>query len=464
MSGARPKLVVYTALVGPKEALNNPLALLPADATTDLDLEFVCLTDDRTLRSEVWRFEYLSQAHLPPEKLSRRPKALPHLYFAQATHSMYIDNTVAFKRLPCAADLATSQPYLFRAFKHARHTQLAQEVHAIAALGYEDADIICQQMDFYAQRLPLAEISPLTTGTVLLREHSHPLVQAFGQIWFENVLAFAKRDQLAFDFALRQSGAQIDYLPGITRDNAFIQWTGSLSPARLRASFDAKRYAWRHRQEPEALRDPKAHALAHQRGGEPAYQRPLRLLEVLCHQQGSSLGTQVSPRRGVADALEPLLTPWRQSSSRFVLARVQGLGPQIAQRFEPDECDAAGRALANFLGAQAQGTVLELNLAELTDLARVYTAGAAPAHDVMLVLGLPGEALAAGVHKLVRLLNPARGALALVLASPAPLAQAVEAEAVLQRWLGRAVPASLQAARHDGLDGPMANAMVSLSW
>lgn len=464
MTIPRAKLVVYTALIGPKEALNNPLELLPAGTCSDIDLDFVCFTDNPALRSDVWRFEALAQSHLPPEKLSRRPKALPHLYFPDATHSLYIDNTVAFKRLPCAADLATDKPYLFRAFRHARHTRLQQEVHAVAALGYEDADIICQQMDYYAQSGPIDDIGPLTTATVLLREHSHPKVQAFGHVWYENVLAFAKRDQLAFDFALRHSGAAVDYLPGITRENDFIQWSGSLSPSRLRASFDAKRYAWAHRGDAQALRDPKAHALAHQRGGDAAYQRPLRLLEVLCHQQGSSLGRQVSPRRAVADVLEPLLAPWRQPGTRFVVVRAQGLADAWPLRFDQHEYDSAGQALANHMGGQTQGTVLDLQLAELADLGRVYTAGQEAPHDVLLLLGLPGEALAAGVHKLVRLMNPARGALAVVLVSAAPLAQAVEAEAVVQRWLGRTVYAGLQAAQHDDLSEPLANAVFSLRW
>ncbi len=148
----RTRLVVYTALVGPKESLNNPLDALPAGATTDLDLDFVCITDNPALQSPVWRFMQLPTGHLPPEKLSRRPKALPHDYFPDATYSLYIDNTVSFKRLPQAADLITARPYLFRAFRHARHTQLDQEAFAVAALGYEDPSIICQQLDFYASR------------------------------------------------------------------------------------------------------------------------------------------------------------------------------------------------------------------------------------------------------------------------------------------------------------------------
>ena len=76
MSG---RLVVYTVLIGDKEPLGNPLAALER-SDTDLDIDFVCFTDNRALRSDVWRFHYIDSGHLPAEKLSRRPKALPHEY------------------------------------------------------------------------------------------------------------------------------------------------------------------------------------------------------------------------------------------------------------------------------------------------------------------------------------------------------------------------------------------------
>ena len=458
----RQRLVVYTALVGPKEPLNNPLDILPADASTDLDIDFVCITDDATLTSPVWRFVLLPTCHLPPEKLSRRPKALPHEYFPDVQHSLYIDNTVSFKRLPQASDLATDRPYLFRAFQHARHTHLDQEAFAIASLGYEDSAVICQQLGFYRQRGGLDGITPLTTATVLLRSHHHPTVQQHGRVWWENILAFAKRDQLSFDFALRQAGAQVHYLPGITRDNPFIRWQGSLAPSRLRASFDPRRYAWLHRDQPAALADPKAHALALGRGSDPAYQRTLGVLELLCWQQGSSLGSQVSPRRGLATPLEPLLTPFRRPGIRFLIVRTQGATEP--QAFAPAEFDSAGGALATYLGAGAEGTVLDLGPQDLADASRAYSAGAQPAYDLMLMLGLPGPQWLVAMHKLVRLLNPTQGLVVAALSSPVPLADAAQAQALVAVRTGRPVRALVHSAHHDDLPEPMPNSLLALGW
>jgi hypothetical protein len=455
----RTRLVVYTALVGPKEQLNNPLDGLPAGATSDLDLDFVCVTDNRALRSDVWRFVYLPTGHLPPEKLSRRPKALPHDYFADAEYSLYIDNTVTLRRLPQASDLVTEGPYLFRAFRHATRSTLQQEADAVAMLGYDDISTICAQLDFYASRVALDDITPLTTATVLLRSHHHETVRRFGTLWWESLLAFSKRDQLSIDFALQQAGAQIDYLPGATHDSELVHWHGSLDARRVRASFDARRYAWLHRHDPAAVRDPKAHFLTNSHGSDAPYQRRLPLLEYICHQQGSSLGAQVSPRRGMAEALDALLAPHRQGPCRYLLVRV--LGDSGPQAFSGDELAAAVRAIGMLMGRAGKGTLLELSADDLAASDKVYTAQQQP-YDLAIVIGLPGEQVAAATQKLMRLLAPAHGALVAALASPALLAEALRAEQLLGGWAGAAVHTALHGSRHDDVDGSLDNTVIGL--
>lgn len=457
---ARPRLVIYTALVGAKETLANPLDLLPQGATTDLDIDWVCVTDNPALRSPVWRMLLIPSGHVPPEKLSRRPKALPHEYFPDAQYSLYVDNTVSFKRLPQSGDLATGRPYLFRAFRHATRSDPASEAAAVATLGYDDVGVICQQIDFYAQRRPLGSISPLTTATVLLRQHHHPLVKAFGVLWWESLLAFSKRDQISFDFALHEAGAEVEYFEGSTSDNAFIHWNGSLSPQRVQANFDPKRYAWLHRDDPEAARDPKGHFLARGGGSQEAYLRDSALLEFACHMNGSSLGRQVSPRRGMADALEALLGARRVAGCRFALVCVHGRDDPWA--FEAAELHAGATALATFL-SPARGTLLELDSADLVPGGKVYALAETP-FDLLIVLGAGGEQLGPAVEQLMRMLSPRSGQLVAVLSSPASVRDAAEAECALARHLGLPVQASLQASRHDGAQRLRPNTVIGFEW
>jgi asparagine synthase (glutamine-hydrolysing) len=454
------KLVVYTALIGSKEALNDPLEALPAGAATDLDIDWVCFTDQTGLRSPTWRFVPIGDRHLPAEKLSRRPKALPHEYFPQAEYSLYVDNTVGFKRLPQSSDLIAGGEYLFRAFRHATRHNPEEEAAAVACLGYDDVGVICAQMDFYAKQKPLGSITPLTTATVLLRSHHHASVKRFGRLWWESLLAFSKRDQLSFDYARQEAGVEVDYWAGTTDHNPFIHWNGSLSRLRVQASFDAKRYAWVHRGDAAAAADPKAHYLAHGVRNDPRWNRSLPLLEYACYRNGSSLGAQVSPRRGMADTLDALLAPQRRDSLRYLVVRVQNSADERA--FAPAELDAATRSISATMG-KAQGTALDLSAADLRADGKVYTTAQAP-YELVLLIGLPGAQLEAAVGKLIRLIHPERGSLVLLLTSSAPLAQAAAAEGLIAATLGARTQAALHASRHDDLPEPVANSVVGFSW
>jgi asparagine synthase (glutamine-hydrolysing) len=462
-NGTRRRLVVYTALVGAKEMLANPLELLPPAASTDLDLDFVCITDQPKLQSPVWRMQLIGDRHLPPEKLSRRPKAMPHLYFADAEHSLYIDNTVRLKRLPQAADLATARPHLFRAFRHATRKHPGEEAAAVAMLAYDDVDTVCGQMDFYAARRELASLGPLTTGTVLLRQHHATAVQCFGTLWWESILAFSKRDQLSIDFALAESGCEVEYWPGSTRDNDLLTWNGSMAARRVKASFDAGRYAWLHRSDPAALSDPRAHFLAHAQAGtgtDQIYQRHPRLLEYACHELRSSLGGRVAPRRQVADVLQAQLEPWRREGVNFLMLRVQG--GSGARAFDTTELDAAAQAIAMVM-QPAVGAVMDLRPADLMPDGRVF--GAQPVvYDLLVVLGASAEQLAVLPLKLRRLVSPQAGALVAVLSNPAPLTLVVQAE----QWLGAQFHATVQASthgsRHDSDSTLLPNTVMVFQW
>ena len=106
----RTRLAIYTVLIGDKEQLGNPLSSIES-TETDLLIDFICFTDNRELQSDVWQFQYIDGSHLPPEKLSRRPKALPHDYLSiNYAASLYVDNIVTIKRLPNSSDLATTEP------------------------------------------------------------------------------------------------------------------------------------------------------------------------------------------------------------------------------------------------------------------------------------------------------------------------------------------------------------------
>ena len=464
-AAARTRLVVYTVLVGSKEALADPLRLLPPGAGTDLDLDFVCLTDNPALRSDVWRVELIPGGHLPPEKLSRRPKTLPHEYFPDAAWSLYVDNTVAFKRLPCRSDLqpagrAPGAP-LFRAFLHPNRKDLREEATVIAMLGYDDVDVVCKQLDFVSRTYPLESFHPLTTATVLLREHHHEHVRGVGQTWWETFLAFSKRDQLSLNFALRQWGVSVQPLAGDPDDNDFVHWESNPLQHRVSAAFDATRYAWLHRDDPAARRDPRGHFLAHGSGHDFPYRRASQLFEYVCHAQRSSLGHFVAPRRSVAPVLDNVFAPLARPGLRFLIAAVHGSPGPCA--FSDEELAAGGAAVAMYF-SPARGTRLDLTPAELDPAAGGAYGVPAEPYELAVVLGCAAEQLAHAVARLLPLMRADKATVVAVLSTPIAPLQA----AVLEQWLaaatGRVTISALNESRHDDLRIALANTVATFAW
>jgi len=458
MNSPRKRLVIYTVLTGAKEPLGNPLEGLAPGPSSDIDIDFVCFTDNRKLSSPVWKFHYLDHIALPAEKLSRRPKALPHEYLQDWDYSLYIDNIVVFKRLPCAADLATDADYLFKVYRHATRQNPREEGQIIVRLGYERAERISAQLDFYQRLLPIESISPLSTCTVILREHKHPALRAFGQTWWEQILNFCKRDQMSFDFSVKWSGARLEHLPGLKHDNDLIENTANIQPNRVHANFDALKYAWAHRSDPAAQKDPRQHYLDHGRHEGKTFASRLEWAEYLSYSFGSSLGSQVSPRREVAGHLQDLLQSRANTAGRMLLIRFQDEGPTA---FSTAEFDAAERVICTLVPGHS-GTRLEVPTASLAKGDLVFQSP--ERYELVLLLGLPGALLQKAIALVAPLLSAAQGLICVIASQSCRIAELAQVENSLRSRVEGEISSSVHAARHDSLELPLANGLIAIEW
>ncbi|MFO1250848.1 MAG: DUF616 domain-containing protein [Inhella sp.] len=397
-----PRIVVYTVLTGSKEPLGDPLeGLSGAALQSDLEFDWVCFTDDPALRSPRWQMRLL-QEPLPPERSSRRPKMLPHEYLGEWAHSLYIDNIVRFSRLPTRADLfgahdpQAAEP-LLRCFRHSNREDLLTEAEAIVQLGYERVDRLAEQLDFYRAKGWLEQVKGLSTCTLILRaNHGHAQLRRFGQIWWEQFLLYGKRDQMSFDLARVLTPQPVDYWPGLKNDCPWLHNTPNIAPTRVLANFDATRYRWRYRHDEAAQRDPRRHYHEHGRHDGRDHGRRLQILEWLSYRYGASLGSQVAPRRQLAQPLDDLLEPLRKQGGRLLVLPVRVEDPKLPARYLPEELDAAVRVLAGFLGAW-EGTRCDVTAADLAS-GRAKLHPDAGRFDLVLVLGCPGPLAGAALR------------------------------------------------------------------
>jgi hypothetical protein len=458
----RIRLCIYTVLTGNVEPLGNPLLWLPPDATTDLELSFVCFTDRRELSSPVWEVRPIGDFPLPGDKLSRRPKAMPHEYLEDWDYSLYVDNVILFKRLPQASDLATEQDYLFKVFFHEVRANLQEEAAIIAQVAYDTMDRVCAQLDFYEKRTPIEAITPLSTCPVILRSHKHPAVRRCGVNWWEQILAFSKRDQMSFDFAVRHSGITLQRFPGNRRQSDLIFHDTKHFDRRVTANFDPLRYAWIHRADPEAQADPARHYLAHAGQELRVYMRRVEFFEYLCQRSRSSLGARVAPRRQLGRALQDLLQHRRGRVGRTLLLRVHETGETAYTR---EEMQPAEAVLCQFLGVQ-EGVRAEVDAAQLATGQLVYGAAGDPGSrfDAILVIGASGALWGALAGLLRHAVKPGGGLLCLLGGQPGTVADAAGLEAALAAHVGVPCRMSLQGSLHDSVEGQLANSVAVVEW
>ncbi len=376
-------MVVYTVLVGDKEALNDPLRIIGNNAETDLRIDYVCFTDNDALTSPTWQMRKLEHPLMPPERLSRLPKAQPHLFFPNYEHSLYIDNTVVFKRLPRRSDIRKS---IFRAFRHPWRSHPVDEADIIVKSGLDTSTPVADQLRFYTRRKAFDGIDTLTTGTALLRKHGNLLVKRFGELWWEQVLLFSKRDQISLDVCAKAADCPIDHFDGDKRNNDFIFWPALATEKRVLGSFDDERYAWEHRQDPDAVLYPRQHYLAHAPEGN-SYARHTCWFEYLCDRLGCGLGTVAPPRRGIASVIGPLLAPMESSISRILLVAVDSAEPFAA---DSAELEKAHEALMAYFRFSNQPRIVQAAIdgAAMSDTAPFRAAGGLNEFHLVVVLGL----------------------------------------------------------------------------
>lgn len=193
-------MIVYTVITGGYDALRS--TKWPATCLTTTDLE----------SAEGWKLRKISKMHRDNQRASRHPKMLPHLYFPEAEYSLYIDGNIQLLTAPEElVDLYLKKTDM-ALFPHPQRKCTYHEATKCLRRKKADPNLVKAQMSHY-KRLGFPKGYGLTACWVILRRHA-PLVQAFGESWWDAYLKFSGRDQLCFDFVRWELGISYTKLPG----------------------------------------------------------------------------------------------------------------------------------------------------------------------------------------------------------------------------------------------------------
>lgn len=196
------KACVYTCIIGNYEEINEQ------PIRPDSELDFICLTDNPSLKSNSWKIVPID---LPLRsdviRSQRLAKILPHKFLPKPyTVSLYIDNTVLLKTKPEEILSRYLNDTDFALLTHSYRQTVLDEFIEVSRLGLDDQAKIFEQLNHYAIHAEESLLDkPYWTG-FLMRRHCSSIVQSVMERWAMHVLRYSRRDQLSFNIAISQSG------------------------------------------------------------------------------------------------------------------------------------------------------------------------------------------------------------------------------------------------------------------
>ena len=189
-------IVIYTCIT-------NGYDEFPENNYYDPDIRYVCFHDvsvDTT--GEPWEYIKLDLDIDCPRRLSFYPKANPHLFFPEGTHTIWIDGCYVHTKEFVERSKGC---FPFTMLRHASKFSYFDEMlegFTCAFFTYDDALLLTQKLkdidyNFRTYGSPL--------GTIVWRTMS-PEMNKFNELWYEWSLIGCNRDQISYDVAIKLSG------------------------------------------------------------------------------------------------------------------------------------------------------------------------------------------------------------------------------------------------------------------
>jgi len=200
----KDRLVVYTALFGDYDDLIDPPEKFEG-------CDFVCFTDQKHLKSDIWEIRLVEDCDLPPNMMNRKYKILPHLFFPEYERSLYVDANIAILKNPKELSDKYLSRFDFVAPKHFTRDCVYDEAKECIVLMKDKTENIKKQMQRYKEKGFPSRFG-LSENNILLRRHSNESVITLMESWWQELQKETKRDQLSLPYAMWKSGVKYQFM------------------------------------------------------------------------------------------------------------------------------------------------------------------------------------------------------------------------------------------------------------
>lgn len=202
------KKLLYTVMTSGYDMLNE----IPGPVS---NWDFVCYTDNPELKSDTWQIRVLkNEMNLDPVRLSRQVKINNHLVDSGYDISVYIDANFKIR-----GDLDSFVSHIlppgerFVMLLHPFHSSLREELELCISVGKDDEGLLRSQYRHYVEENKFKDPYPHIAGGMIMRRPGSQDIRTLMETWFEQLLRWSGRDQMAFNYSLDQQQVFPQYVP-----------------------------------------------------------------------------------------------------------------------------------------------------------------------------------------------------------------------------------------------------------
>jgi hypothetical protein len=188
-----------------------------------IDVEWVCVTDDKYLCGESWHTIYEPRPHLHPNRAAKTPKMLPWLYASTST-SIWVDASFRVVSSTFAEDVLNyAQP--IAQFSHPWRSCAYDEAYECFQIPKYNREVLAVQTQYLSWRKHPKKWGLWATG-VIARRHTSQVVQ-MGCDWLADVHNYSFQDQVSHPDVCRRNDLRPIDLPGTHLANQWLAYEGS---------------------------------------------------------------------------------------------------------------------------------------------------------------------------------------------------------------------------------------------
>jgi hypothetical protein len=207
------KVAIYTAIYGGKDVLKDPINYHKSH-----DVDFFCFTDDKLLKSNVYKVI----VHNPPgEEEVKKSKYIKILGCDQINKfdiSIWHDGNIQIHCDQIKELIAYLGEADFATFKHPKRDNVFDEI--IACIRFNKANQMILSKQFLAYYfLNASKKSILYEAGIFIKKNGKNKI--FLDLWWMHVYKYSIRDQIPLGFLAQKQNPKIHILPGNGRNNIF---------------------------------------------------------------------------------------------------------------------------------------------------------------------------------------------------------------------------------------------------